>query len=88
MIAPFERWPLDKKQLFLKAHKNHNERFRMFMFLWANGMPPRMALHFTLIHRGYDESAVRDMRELVKAATLKHGRTYQRMMAMPTFIMY
>lgn len=70
---PFRFWPLRFKMMFLKRRKTNPERFRLTMFLVANGMPPEFAPHWVLWHGGYDYDAVRDV--LTVALRLRNPRS-------------
>lgn len=61
-------WPADVRRLFVKQHKNRSERFRLFNFLWSNGMRPGSAAYWVMWHGGYDAAAIRDMADLVTDA--------------------
>ncbi|QMW68913.1 hypothetical protein [Crucivirus-438] len=71
-VVPFRYWPLWAKQLFLKSHKNNNERFRMFSFLFLNGMYPPHIPVYVLWHGGYDSGAVADVHHMVTKAMNGH----------------
>lgn len=59
---PIWTWPADPwRRLFLKPHKNNNERYRLFAFLYLNGMDCRKAAYWVLWHNTYDASATSDI---------------------------
>lgn len=65
----FNTWPLLWKNMFVKRHKTNNERYRMFAFFFLNGMEPFEAKKWTLIHGGYDATAVNDLHRLARGLT-------------------
>jgi hypothetical protein len=65
-------WPNFMKNNLFNHHKKHKDRFKLWRFLYYNGMPPRLAAHFTLYHGRfgypYDKPAIEDLRAAVKIA--------------------
>lgn len=53
-----------ERYLLFRAHKDRRERFNLFHFLWANGLPPHWAEQAVLWHDTYDKSAHRQVGEL------------------------
>lgn len=73
---PFKDWPLWAKQSFLKPHKNRNERYYLWIFLWKNGMEPHRASYWVMKHGGYDREGWQSIRDLENKAKTPHGRRY------------
>jgi len=72
---PLERWPaFPWRKFFFKPHKKNNERFRLFMFLWLNGMPPDRCVYWILYHNTYDAAARSDMNNLAFRAKIKEKK--------------
>lgn len=69
IFPTFNSWPLLWKNLFVKRHKNNNERYRLFAFFYLNGMEPFQAKKWVLIHGGYDFSAQNDLHRLARGLT-------------------
>lgn len=72
-------WPDYLVSMALLEHKNHRERYRLFLFLTANGLHPDLAEDWvrmtdirpdgTPLFRVYDVAANRDFRDLHNRAT-------------------
>lgn len=50
-------WPGMWQRLFFNAHKSRSDRYRLFVFLFLNGMMPHHAVYWTMWHATYDQSA-------------------------------
>lgn len=78
LIADVSTWPEHYQQLLHKAHKNYDERFRLFLFLWSNGVPPLTCRHWVLYHEQYgypyDREAHRHLDGMVRDARERPGR--------------
>lgn len=72
----YETWPAWAKMSFDKKHKNRNERFKLFVFFWRNGMEPGTARRWVMIHDTYDKAAWESMEDLVQKTRTKHGTEY------------
>lgn len=61
IVGPFSKWPMWLLDSFVKEHKNFDERFALFKFLWANGMDPREIPRAIMVNErglsGYDSNA-------------------------------
>lgn len=56
-FPPLREWPELWSRIFFNPHKTHSDRFRLFVFLWQNGMMPSHALFWVFIGGNYDASA-------------------------------
>jgi len=54
-------WPAIWRAIFYDTHKSHSDRYRLFVFMWQNGMVPYHALFWTMINGDYDSAAWRHM---------------------------
>lgn len=54
---PLRLWPKIWKDLLFNPHKDRHSRYRLFVFLWANGMPAHHAVYWTMWHQTYDRQA-------------------------------
>lgn len=50
-------WPVWAINAFFNVHKDRNERYRLFVFFYKNGMPPWHAVFWVMWHDTYDLSA-------------------------------
>lgn len=77
-FAPISQWdPAGLwRSIFLKPHKDRRDRYRLFAFFYLNGMRPRLALFWTLIHNTYDRSAYMSLLDAFKYTLSDHGREY------------
>lgn len=64
VLPPLDKWPSVWRRLFFKPHKNNNERYRLFAFLYLNGLPGGSCVYWVMYHNTYDSTAWRDMRTL------------------------
>jgi len=74
-------WPLVWIRLLFTAHKDRRERYRLFVFLWKNGVPPLIARQWVMYHGivnhakfGYDRSAWSSLEDAVKDTQTAEGR--------------
>jgi len=80
IIADPKTWPLFWIDKLFTGHKDRRERYRLFVFLWKNGVPPDMAMDWTLYHGintryfGYDRSAYSSLWDAVKDTKTQEGR--------------
>jgi len=74
---PIREWPNYLKEMALKEHKNHRERYRLFLFLSANGLHPDIAASWVLmadymgkqiLHGDYDRAALAQISDMTKKA--------------------
>jgi hypothetical protein len=42
-VPPLNKWPRFEKDRLLAFHKSHDDRFKLFTFLYANGVMPEVA---------------------------------------------
>jgi len=73
---PFNKWPQWAKSLFLIKHKDRNQRFRLWIFFWKNGMEANRARYWVMFGGGYDRSAWSSMQDLVNKTQTPQGRAY------------
>jgi hypothetical protein len=82
LLWTFQEIPRLWQNLILKSHKNRDERFKLFVFLWSNGMPPLEARKVVMWHHGkttqYDRSAWQGIAAAVKLTEDESGREYLR----------
>jgi len=72
---PLHKWPaFPWRKFFFKPHKTNNERFRLWMFMFINGLPPDRCTYWVLYHGGYDKNAVSDMNNLAYRAKIKEKK--------------
>lgn len=69
-------WPTWAQVAFQKPHKDRNERFYLFVFLWKNGLEAWKAKEWMMWHRTYDRSAWQSMSDLEAMTRVKGGRLY------------
>jgi len=50
-------WPDLWKAIMFEPHKDRRQRYRLFVFLYSNGMMAHHAVYWTMWHGGYDRSA-------------------------------
>jgi len=50
-------WPDLWRAMLFNPHKDRRDRYRLFVFLWGNGMQPHHAVFWVMWHGGYDRSA-------------------------------
>lgn len=80
LIADPKQWPIHWIQLLFTAHKNRRERYRLFVFLWKNGVPPDIAVGWVMYHGTvnrkfeYDRSAWSSMDDAVNETKSVDGR--------------
>lgn len=76
-ITDFWRWPQWLRNLYLKEHKNRQERWDLFVILTKNGVHPDVACNSIMIDNSvYDEKAIRQMYEIRDCFLQKIGRCY------------
>jgi len=75
IIQPMSYWPLVWKNIAFNPYKGNRDRFGLFVFLWANGVPPEMAgdIVFWWIRKGYQQKKnqahyVNHYRQLIRQA--------------------
>lgn len=73
LIYHVGKWPHIYLVMLRKVHKDRYDRFKLWRFLWYNGVPPEKARDWVMWHQRYeltryDASAWRDMQENVKLA--------------------
>ena len=70
-------WPVYLREMALKEHKNHRERYRLYLFLTANGLHPDVACswvsakdakHSQLVEGDYDRPAYSQLADMSKKA--------------------
>lgn len=77
------KWPKWAKDSFFKTHKNHDDRYKLFVFLWKNGVPPDNIESWVLYHEKfgrpfwYDQNAHRQIRDLVLSVNYRQGKQFQ-----------
>lgn len=71
----FVEWPRWLQQIFINSHKSLNERYRLWMFFYRNGMPPEVAVFWTMWHGGYDSGAWRAILHLASRSLTVSGRS-------------
>jgi len=81
------RWPEYLVEMFLKEHKDHRERYRLFLFLTFNGMKPEEATSWVtmadyrdgqMVMGDYDKAAWSQFFDMMKKAREKTLFTGQR----------
>lgn len=77
----YSTWPSVWRRLFFKSHKDRNERYRLYMFFFQNGMFPSRAYYWVVIHGGYDFYAHSSLAALMVETQTRQGghernRTY------------
>lgn len=74
---PIKDWPWYLRVMAMKEHKNHRERYRLFVFLTANGLHPDTAFAWVtaadarkgeLIEGVYDRPAYSQLVDMAKKA--------------------
>ena len=74
---PISEWPDWVRRSYIKPHLNHNERFRLWHFLFYNGMDPDTAAVLVLAYnRTYDDAAYRNVRAMADKAKTQAGARY------------
>lgn len=69
-----DKWPEWPRQRLLNPYKSHDDRFKLFVFLWQNGMRPEPARYWVLwwIDKpdgpAYQNKVQRDLDSLVRDA--------------------
>lgn len=71
---PIRTWPEWAKTDFFVPHKNYRQRYRLWVFLWANAMPPQTCTYWVLWHGGYDRAAHNQMKACERLPLTSRGR--------------
>lgn len=72
-FPPLRDWPVLWREMFLRR-KDQRERFRFFVFLWQNGMPPHHAVFWTMWHDSYDKPAWDSIMHTANSTLTAKGR--------------
>lgn len=76
LLHPFRTWPRYLQDMMRIRHKNRQQRFKLFVFFWVNGVEPSVA-KFLVMNRGqYDRQAWQSMNDLVNQTQTPQGRRY------------
>lgn len=80
LIADPQTWPVHWIIMLFTAHKDRRTRYRLFVFLWKNGIPPNLAREWVMYHGintrfQYDRSAWASLNDAVEATKTEEGRT-------------
>lgn len=73
-FPPPSSWPMLWRSMFYDSHKSHADRYRLFVFLWQNGMVPMHALFWVMFPGDYDSAAWRHMIHAYKESLTVDGR--------------
>lgn len=73
---PIGMWPVWLQQIFLKRHKNRQERFKLWLFFWRNGMHRRRATYWVMSHGSYDRTAWASIQDLSRMSETREGQEY------------
>lgn len=79
IFYPLHDWPIFWRRLFFKRHKLNSERYRLFAFLYLNGMDPVHCAYWVLYHQTYDDAATRDINRLASKLKEEDPKTIERM---------
>lgn len=74
-FPPWREWPQLWVDMLLKQHKDRRERYRLFLFLWANGMEPQKAVFWVMWHFTYDKSAWLSITDAANLTITVSGRS-------------
>lgn len=73
-FPPLQLWPKMWRQIFFNSHKDRSDRYRLFVFLYQNGMPPHHAVYWTMWHCTYDSSAWNSILDAANSTLTSRGR--------------
>lgn len=82
IFYPVASWPQWARQALQNPHKNREDRFNLFVFLWKNGMEAWRAQEWVMYHKTYDTSAWKSMQDVVNHTKTREGRLYLRRIPM------
>lgn len=74
IFFPFNSWPRWAQQAFTKQHKNRDERYKLFVFFWKNGMEPGTAASWIMRYGNYDRNAYSSLYDAVRDCYTQEGR--------------
>lgn len=86
-------WPEWAKRSFVTPHKFRDDRYKLFVFLFKNGMPVHKIKYWVLWHEkyapwtSYDTAAHRQLTQLTKAAEDARGKQFWAIWRTPVYVM-
>lgn len=73
-FPPLASWPKVWFDLLMHPHKDRSDRYRLFCFLYLNGMPPHHAVYWTMWHCTYDTSAWNSILDAANSTLTRDGQ--------------
>lgn len=67
-------WPKLWQNMFLKPHKNRDERYKLFCFFYQNGMRAEHAVFWVMWHCTYDKNAWQSITDAANDTLTDRGR--------------